>query len=463
MTSEGISPMNAGGHSLRKRLLLLLLLAIGLFAAIQGVGAYRSALQQADALFDYHLRQMAHAMPRGFGPGMPPDEDEDFDFLVQIWGPDGVQIFRSPRSTLPQSGVLGFSDVMVQGRAFRVYTVQTPLQTVQVAQDLGERNARARAIAAHAVLPVALMAPLLMLFVWWVVSRSLAPVERARRQVALRAADDFSPLADAGLPDEVRPLVRELNGLFGRLRDAFEAQQHFVADAAHELRSPLSALKLQAQALRAGAQGGDAATREAAVARLNQGIDRAIHLVEQLLTLARAEASSQPGHRAPVNLQELLRLAVGDALPQARAKGIDIGMASGAESEPMTVHGDAAALRMMLRNLIDNAVKYTPAPGQVDIDLTRQGNEVVLAVEDSGPGIPEGERSRVFDRFYRASDAAAHATGSGLGLAIVRAVAQRHGAALALGISSRLGGLRVEVRLPAPSAPDPNRTHTPST
>ncbi len=444
--------MNDGtGHSLRKRLLLLLLLAIGLFAAIQGVGAYRSALQQADALFDYHLRQMAHSMPRGLEPRPPPDDEEDFDFLVQIWGPDGARIFRSPRSALPQSGVLGFSDVVVQGRAFRVYTVQTPVQTVQIAQDVSERNARARAIAAHAVLPVALMAPLLMLFVWWVVSRSLAPVERARRQVASRAADDFSPLADAGLPDEVRPLVRELNGLFGRLRDAFEAQQHFVADAAHELRSPLSALKLQAQALRGGAQDADPAAREAAVARLNQGIDRAIHLVEQLLALARAEGSPQPGHRAPVNLQEVLRLAVGDALPQAAARGIDLGMAPGATGEALNVNGESAALRMMLRNLVDNAVKYTPSPGQVDVDLRLQGNEVVLAVEDSGPGIPEAERGRVFDRFYRAPDAASHSTGSGLGLAIVRAVAQRHGATLVLGTSARLGGLRAEVRFSAPA------------
>jgi len=451
VSSAAAPPAVAGGHSLRKRLLLLLLLAIGLFAAIQGVGAYRSALQQADATFDYHLQQMAHSMPGGFGPRPLPEDDEDFDFLVQIWGPDGARIFRSPRSALPQSGVLGFSDVVVQGRAFRVYTVQTPVQTVQVAQDVSARNARARAIAAHAVLPVALMAPLLMLFVWWVVSRSLAPVERARRQVASRAADDFSPLADAGLPDEVRPLVRELNGLFVRLQGAFEAQQHFVADAAHELRSPLAALKLQAQALRGDTHDADPAMREAAVTRLNQGIDRAIHLVEQLLALARAEGAPQPGNQAPVDLQDVLRLAVGDALPQAQTKGIDLGMAPGATGDAVTVNGDAAALRMMLRNLIDNAVKYAPSPGQVDVHLARQGNEAVLAVEDSGPGIPESERGRVFDRFYRAPDAATHTPGSGLGLAIVRAIAQRHGATLTLGTSARLGGLRAEIRLPAQS------------
>lgn len=469
--AHGVTPP---AHSLRKRLLLLLLASIALFAAIQGVGAYRSALQQADALFDYHLRQMAHAMPRGADPRPPPGDEEDFDFLVQIWGPDGAQLFRSPRSALPRSGVLGFSDVTVQGQAFRVYTVQTPWQTVQIAQDLDARNARARAIAAHAVLPVALMAPLLMLVVWWVVSRSLAPVERARRQVAVRAADDLSPLAADGLPDEVRPLVDELNGLFGRVREAFEAQQNFVADAAHELRSPLAALKLQAQALRGG--GGD----EAAIARLNQGIDRAIHLVEQLLALARAEgapasvsssraegaptsvsssrADGTPASASPsrandastrADLQDVIREAVGDVLPRARAAGIDLGLSPDALASPALVTGDAAALRMMLRNLLDNAVKYTPAPGRVDVDLRAEGAAYVLTVDDSGPGIAPAERTRVFDRFYRAPAAHGTATGSGLGLSIVQAIARRHGAQLALDTAPGLGGLRVQVRLAA--------------
>lgn len=434
-------------HSLRRRLLLLLLGAIALFAAIQGVSAYRGALQQADDMFDYHLQQMAHSMRAGALRQLPPGVvlDEDGDFLVQIWGPDGVQLFRSPRSALPQSAILGFSDVTVQGTPYRVYTVQTPLQTVQIAQDMSARNARARALALRAVLPVVLMAPLLMLVVGWVVSRSLAPVERARRQVALRAADDLSPLADSGLPDEVRPLVQELNGLFARVRAAFDSQQHFVADAAHELRSPLAALKLQAQALRGGHV--DAHTHEAAVSRLNQGIDRAIHLVEQLLALARAEGGAAP-HPAPVALLDVVRLAMGDALPAAQAAGIDLGVSDPTGTLTLPVNGDAAALRMMLRNLIDNAVKYTPSPGQVDVSLRQDGAHAVLAVEDSGPGIAPGERERVFDRFYRSSGAAAQASGSGLGLAIVQAIAQRHGATVQLDASPRLGGLRVQVRLP---------------
>ena len=457
MSTAQTRPIDSGtidtGHSLRKRLVLLLFAAITIFAAMQGIGAYRSALQQADAMFDYHLQQMAHAMPRGFDPRPPQDDAGDYDLLVQIWGPDGVQLFRSPRSALPKSGVLGFSDVEVQGRAYRVYTVQTPLQTVQIAQDVSERNARARALAAHAVLPVALMAPLLMLVVWWVVTRSLAPVNRARRQVAMRAADDLSPLEVAGLPSEVKPLVVELNELFSRVRSAFAAQQNFVADAAHELRSPLAALKLQAQALRGTSADASEASRQAAVARLNQGIDRAIRLVEQLLTLARTEGASQvatqPATAQTIDLQDVIRLAVSDALPQAQAAGLDLGLAPGAITTPLKVQGDAEALRNMLRNLIDNAVKYTTAPGQIDIDLQQDGQHIVLAVDDNGPGIPEADRERVFDRFYRAPEAATQASGSGLGLSIVRAIAQRHGATLGLDKSPQLGGLRVEVRFPA--------------
>lgn len=446
-------------HSLRKRLLWFVLVAILLAAVLQAVTAYRGALQQADAMFDDHLQQVARSMRSGAPLGVPPkdnaDDDAGFDLYVQIWGQDGTQIFRSTHSALPPRAVLGFSDVEANGNRYRVYSLQTPLQTVQIAQDLSARTARARALAAKAVLPFLLLTPLLMLAVWWVISRSLAPIERARRQVASRAADDFSPLADTDLPDEVRPLVDELNLLFGRVRGAFDAQRNFVADAAHELRSPLTALKLQAQALRRTDD--EPAAREAGIARLNQGIDRAIRLVEQLLTLAREEASlaQTDAVAGPIDLQDVVRLAVADVLPLAAHKHIDLGLADNEEGlpvQPVLVTGQREALRMMLRNLLENAVKYTPESGRVDVSLQLQtdGNEskgqCLLTVEDSGPGIAPEDRSRVFDRFYRSSDVAPE-TGSGLGLAIVKTIADRHGATLQLDASPRLGGLRVQVRM----------------
>lgn len=444
-----------GTHSLKARLLWFVLAAILLGAVLQATTAYRGALRQADAMFDDHLQQMARSLRGGIplGASIPDVEDETgFDLYVQIWGQDGTQIFRSTRSALPPRAVLGFSDVEAHGNRYRVYSLQTPFQTVQIAQDLDARTARARALAVRAVLPFALLTPLLMLAVWWVINRSLAPIERARRQVAQRAADDFSPLADEGLPDEVRPLVDELNLLFGRVRGAFDAQKNFVADAAHELRSPLTALKLQAQALRSNGRTEDTpAEREAGIQRLNQGIDRAIRLVEQLLVLARAEAGSGLTGTT-VDLQPVLGMAVADVLPQARLKQIDLGLADAHPPAMARVQGEPEALRVLLRNLLDNAVKYTPAAGRVDVSLALVQGRPVLTVEDSGPGIPAEDRDRVFDRFYRSS-AAASETGSGLGLAIVQAIALRHGARLELAHSERLGGLRVSVIFPpAPAA-----------
>lgn len=457
----------ASSRSLRARLLLFLLGAVALFALAQGVIAYRSALQQVDQMFDYQLQQMASSMGTGFvigpGPGGPEVPQTDDDILIQIWGQDGAQVFRSPRSSLPpMRALIGFSDLNVDGRSYRVYTMHTPQQVIQIAQDRSARTARARALAARAALPVALFGPLLMLVVWWVVSRALAPVERMRAQVAARAAADLSPLSLAGLPSEVRPLVGELNALFGRVRQAFETQKNFVADAAHELRTPLAALKLQAQALRRLPCDGEGGSQTLAVTRLNQGIDRTIRLVEQLLNLARAQASGDAAALAGgeatqrVDLGQIVRLAAADVLARAQHAGIVLSLGHGAaEPEralgrlgmdgPMLIEvcGDADALRALIANLLDNAIKYTPAPGRVEIDLAQQANEVLLSVDDSGPGISLAERDRVFDRFFRTSDATA--SGSGLGLAIVKAIADRHGAALALSESPTLGGLRVEL------------------
>ena len=432
-------------HSLRGRLLWFVLVAIFMFAVLQAITAYRGALQQADAMFDDHLQQVARSMRAGAPLGSPLAEsadEADFDLYVQIWGQDGTQIFRSNRSALPPRAVLGFSDVEANGSRYRVYSLQTPLQTVQIAQDLSARGARAQTLAAKALLPFALLTPLLMLAVWWIINRSLAPIERARRQLALCTADDFSPLAGNDLPDEVRPLVDELNLLFGRVRTAFDTQKNFVADAAHELRSPLTALKLQAQALRRPDDEPEA--RQAGVARLNQGIDRAIRLVEQLLTLAREEAAAGALRAEPVDLLETAKLAVADLLPQAQLKRIDLGLA---HQNAAQVLGQSDGLRILLRNLLDNAIKYTPESGQVDVSLEVADGQAVLTVEDSGHGIAEEARPRVFDRFFRAGDALAE-TGSGLGLAIVKTIADRHGATLHLGSSARLGGLLVELRLP---------------
>jgi two-component system OmpR family sensor kinase len=355
-----------------------------------------------------------------------------------------VQVFRTvSRAELPQRAVLGFSNVRANGTTFRIFSVQTSSQTVQVAQDMAVRRNMAGNLALRTVGPIAVLMPILMLVVWWVVSGSLEPVARVRTQVASRQADDLSPVLDTGLPDEVRPLVHELNLLFGRVKTAFEAQQNFVADAAHELRTPLAALKLQAVSLER-ADSFDA--RQVAIGRLTAGIERATRLVEQLLVLARQEASAAGGslpQPQPVQLAELARRTVGDLVGVAQHKGVDLGLQHADEA---SVNGQPDALTILMRNLVDNAVKYTPQGGTVDVAVRSGSDGTAIVVEDSGPGIALEERERVFDRFYRI--AGSEAAGSGLGLAIVKAIAERHGATLTLGQSERLGGLSAVVAFP---------------
>jgi two-component system OmpR family sensor kinase len=438
------SAASPGAMSLRARLLWFLLAAIVLAAAVQAFAAYRTVLKEADEIFDYHMQQMALSLRAGLPPSAAVaglgGAEQNFEFVIQVWTAGGERIFESAEQAgLPQRAVLGFSDVAARGTTYRVFSLQTRGLVIQVAQDMAARRQMAGTLALRTIWPVALIAPLLMLVVWWVVSRSLAPVARARDQVAARQADDLSPVSEAGLPEEVRPLVHELNLLFERVRRAFDAQKHFVADAAHELRSPLAALKLQVQGLQ---RAGDEAARRLAVERLAAGVDRATRLVEQLLALARYEAQSSSGGRAtPVSLAEIARLAIADAVPAAQARQIDIGLA---ESQDAVIEGHPEALRMMLRNVIDNAVKYTPEGGTVDVAVVSGPDGAELRVDDSGPGVPEAERERVFDRFYRTGEQ--KAAGSGLGLAIVKSVADLHGATLALESSPRLGGLRVVIR-----------------
>ena len=441
-------------RSLRTRLLIFILAAIVLAGAVQGALAYRGALAEADALFDYHMQQTALALrsglpvdAQGLGPGRDP-QDENHEFIVQVWTNEGLRIFESAvGAALPQIAVLGFTDVQARGGTYRVFSLQTRSQVIQVAQNMAVRRSMARTLALRTLAPLVIMAPLLALAVWWGVRRSLAPVERVRRQLAQRQADDLSPVSDAQLPDEVQPLVAELNLLFERVQRAFDAQQHFVADAAHELRSPLAALRLQLQGLQRA--GGDDAARAAAVERLSAGIDRATRLVEQLLALARQEAapigSTGSAASARVDLRAVAQLALADVAPAAQARGMDVGLL---DSDAATVPGNAEALRMLARNLLDNAIKYTPPGGQVDVQVRTANGHAEWVVEDSGPGIAPEHRERALQRFVRATSAADEATtpGSGLGLAIVQAVAQAHGASVALDTSPRLGGLRVRVR-----------------
>ncbi|WMD23480.1 ATP-binding protein [Achromobacter seleniivolatilans] len=440
-------------YSLRARLLFFLLAAIAVGALVQGAIAYRSTLAQADDIFDSLLQRTALSLGTGdgllstgprhaLGAGSPVADD----LIIQIWTPDGVRVFNSrSRRPLPDQIVLGFSDVKMEGITYRVYSLATPFQVIQVAQDMDVRKNMARALALRTIAPIAAAAPLLMLIIWCVVSWSLRPVKRARAQVAARQPEDLSPVNVQGLPDEIRPLIQELNLLLERMRGAFAQQKQFVGDAAHELRSPLAALRLQLQALQ---RAGDADTRLVAEQRLAAGIDRATRLVEQLLSMARYEGTTEQTSSQPVDLADVLRQALSETLPQANAKSITIDMDGAHEA---WVQGNRDALVLLARNLLDNAIKHTPEGKQIRLRLERGPGKAVFMIDDEGPGIPIAERERVFDRFYRAEGNTQH--GSGLGLAIARAIADRHGATITLEEPPSHPGLRARVDFTlAPSA-----------
>lgn len=447
--------------SLRARLLLLLSAAVTVAALVQAVAVFHNAMSEADAVFDYHLQQLALSLASGdmglpgFGPNVSPGND--VDYVVQVWAPDGQRIYVSrPRSDLPSQAVLGYTNVQVGGEQWRVYSMQAGGRTIQVGQSTATRQALALGFALRSIWPMAVIAPLLLLAVAWVVRRSLQPLSDLSRELENRAATSFDPLDPHPVISEMQPVVRAMNGLFARMRAAFDTQRMFVADAAHELRSPLAALKVQVQML---TRAHDDSQRSVALARLESGIDRASHLVEQLLQLARNESGAEEALE-PVSLLDTARLALSDTTELAQTRGVDAGLE---DAEDCTVLAPPGGLRILVRNLVDNALRYTPSGGRVDLRVRcemRPGADgtpqrmAVLEVDDSGPGIPPEDRQRVFDRFYRRENAPAG--GSGLGLAIVRSVAERCGATITLD-TSPLGGLRVQVVFAAQQAA-PNTT-----
>lgn len=440
-------------YSLRARLLFFLLAAIAVGALVQGAIAYRSTLQQADDIFDSLLQRTALSLGTGDGLlRMGPSHAKGSatpvadDLIIQIWTPDGVRVFNSrSRRPLPDQIILGFADAEVEGSTYRVYSLATPFQVIQVAQDMQVRKRMAGALAWRTVAPIAAAAPLLMLIVWCVVSWSLRPVKRARAQVADRRPEDLSPINVPDLPDEIRPLMQELNLLLERMRGAFAQQKQFVGDAAHELRSPLAALNLQLQSLR---RASDDDSRRVAEQRLAAGIERATRLVEQLLSMARHENNAEQPPAEAVDLADVVRLALSETLPAANAKDIGIELQGAPQA---MVRGRRDDLVLLARNLLDNAIKYTPAGGRIEIRLDTPPEGARLLIDDNGPGIPPAERARVFDRFYRLEGNAQ--PGSGLGLAIARAIAQRHGAAITLEDVPGGTGLRALVAFPPAQAP----------
>ena len=395
-------------------------------------------------LFDYQLRQMALTLrDRSYQPSQLAEvlQGEDaLEFVIQVWAPDGTQLYNShPRLHVPGAVQIGFSDVQGSTGQWRVFAIQQRGLTIQVAQPTSNRSELAFAAAWRTLIPFLIALPIMALLIWRLVGRELRFLESAARDLARRTPESLGPLTGEEVPEEIQPMVTALNGLLGRLASALAQQRNFIADAAHELRTPLTALRLQLQ-LAERAQ--DAAERDKAYAMLRDGIVRATRMVEQLLALARQDPAAPVEKPAAVDLAELAASVAHAQEPAAAAKGLAL---AAEVSGPVVVQGDPNALRAMLDNLVDNAIRYTPS-GQVLVRTRREGSEAILEVEDTGPGIPRSERTRVFDRFYRGEATATG--GTGLGLAIVQRIVERHQGTVTLASSPTLHGLQVRISLP---------------
>ncbi|MEM5274486.1 ATP-binding protein [Cupriavidus taiwanensis] len=426
-------------------------LAAGLVAGIAIATAliYGQARQEANALFDYQMKQMAAALPSQFANpvappfvGAPGDlAHADEDVVIHIWDGSGRSLYLShSHPALPARAELGFSNVTTQQGEWRLYSMQLGPAVVQIAQPMSARRALAARMALRTVAPLLLLLPLLAWLVWMAVGRGLRPLREIATEVRARDANTLAPLAVRPMPDEIAPLSAALNQLLARLSHAIDTQRAFVADAAHALRTPLTALQLQAQLVERADEG---AARDEAIGKLRQGLERLTHLVTQLLTLARQEPGAAVPPHEPVELHQLAAAVVAEMAQAALDRDIDLGLDGSADAAPAVVRGDADALRILLTNLLDNALAYIPAGGRIDVAVRRgaDGRGVELVVSDNGPGIPAEERARVFDRFYRVADAPTG--GSGLGLAIVAEIAQSHGARVVLEDAGP--GLRVRV------------------
>jgi two-component system OmpR family sensor kinase/two-component system sensor histidine kinase QseC len=429
--------------SIRARLLVALLTLVACASLLAGWLTYRRVLAETSTLFDYQLRQMALSLRSqvSLAPRLElPPQQGDTDFVIQIWDPFGARIYLSrPGLPLINRAVLGYSDLDLRGEIWRAYGLQTSDGVIQIAQPVRVRQVLARGAALRVVIPLLLLLPLLAAAIVWVIRGSLSPLRRIVADVQRRDVHTLAPIAAIPVPQEIAPLIDALNRLLQRLQAAFLTQRAFVADAAHELRSPLTAVRLQLQLLD---RAPDEPARLEARTALGAAVERAIHLVEQLLTLARNEPRAAGDELIAVALEAAAADGIADSDALTIARGIDLSLEA---ASGVLIRGDREALRVLVRNLVDNAVRHTPQGGRVQVHVRQAGDVALLEVIDTGPGIPAEDRERAFDRFYRR--ASAPEGGSGLGLAIVRAIAERHGAEVDLSDAAG-GGLHVTVRFP---------------
>jgi len=437
--------------SLRRRLTLLLLGGVSAAWLVTLAFSYVDAHHEVDELLDAQLVQVAQTL---LALAAEADDDDDIAeegaighkyqkrLRFQVWTRHGELLLRSADApATPMATAEGFSEV-VEGdgkhgrwRYYSQWDRKRKLR-VEVGENHHVRDELVGHIAWRLLAPALFGLPLLGAWIWLATRRGLAPLGEVARDIAGREPTRLTPVVPTAAPEEIRPLVEAINGLFARVEAALESERQFTADAAHELRTPLAALAAQAQV---AARARDEAERSHALDQLAAGTLRAARLVDQLLTLARVDSEHAVPSAQSVALDRLAEEVCADHGAQALAKDIALEL----DAAPATVPGDAGLLRLLLRNLVDNAIRYTPPGGRVVVMVAADATGTTLSVTDSGPGIPEGERQRVFERFHRL--AGQEIEGSGLGLSIVSRIADLHGARIVLHKAGIAGGLRFEL------------------
>lgn len=442
-------------NSLRLRLVLLLSLGLGATWLVAAWFTHLESRDEINQLFDAQLAQSAqvllgtvpHQLHEQIERGddeVPASHEYEQKLAFQIW--DGEELLLRSAIT-PNTAMAGdkegYSETTINGQALRILTRWDTHHEfmIQVAEPLAKRESLARHITLKMLIPTFIALPVMALLIWLGIGAGLRPLKQLKQEVKQRTANQLVPLAMKDVPEEVAPLVNALNELFARLDSAFESERRFTADAAHELRTPLAALKIQAQvALRSK----DEIERNNALVNVLHGVDRATRLVEQLLTLARVDPETAVAGFKQVDLHGLAVSVMADVEHLAHAKQIEMLLEEGQAHQLL---GDGAQLALLLRNLLDNAIRYTPTGGCVSVKVSDISG-VNLEVRDTGPGILEAERKQVLQRFYRIAGSGEE--GSGLGLSIVRRIAELHGARLELSDNETGQGLLVRVIWPNP-------------
>jgi len=444
-------------ESVQLRLSIALSVAVLIVALLAGVFAYVSAFDEALEMQDNTLRQVAALFERQHmtlaypPPGQVVADDNEESRVVVQYLADGARAAADSDAEiplpLPTTLADGLSTLTVGGEPFRVLVKTTSAGLrIAVAQETGARDRDARESAWRGLLPFLILFPVLLLVIADLVRKLFRPIEQLAAEIDLRDEQELHPIDERHLPTEVRPFVRAINRLLLRVTQSMTTQRRFVADAAHELRSPLTALSLQAERL--------ASVELPSLARerlqlLRRGIERGRKLIDQLLGLASAQSAIN-GRVEPVSVHGVYRRVLEDLLPLAEDKAIDIGLEGGPDRQVLISQED---LLTLVKNLVDNAIRYTPQGGRVDLSVAQVQDEILLQVSDSGPGIAVAERERVFDPFHRGLGS--DEVGSGLGLAIVKAIADRHAGRVWLDYSDQRAkrGLCVTVAFARVQAP----------